>query len=733
MTHTVSTPVQDDASVSRRSFLQIGALAGGGLVAGFYLPAVTRLTPLFAAEQKVLQPNVFVRVTPDDWITVTIGHTEMGQGVSTIIPMMVAEELDADWSRVRWEQAPTAPAFAHPMLHSQLTGGSLTTMAQFMPQRQAGAALRAVLIAAAAKRWSVAAASLKTDSGRVIDAVGKRSATYGELASEAVGIPVPEKLTLKERKDFRIIGKPMRRLDGASKVDGSAKFAIDIDRPGLLTAVVAHPPCFGGKARGVDASKAKAVPGVLGVYELPTGVAVVGKDFWSAKKGRDALVVDWDPALGERASSQTQAAYYAKLLDAPGTRAHAIGDMAAANKSAAKTLSSDYHFPYMTHAPMEPLGATVELRADATEIWASTQWPEGNQRVAAALLGLKPEQVIVNTTITGGGFGRRSYPGHDFVREAVQVAKAARALNAPIKLIWTREDDIRGGAYRPTAATRLTATLDRRGQISSFSQRLVVQSIGATTPFKDLIVKDGVDHLSVEGSASELPYAVPNMHVDLHTPDSGVPVTWMRSVGHSFNAYAVETFIDELAKAAAKDPYQFRRALLSTKPRELAVLDAVAKRAQWSVKAAAGVHRGIAFHSSYGSHVASVVEVSVSPKRELKVHRVVIGIDCGIAINPDLVVAQMESSVVFALTSTYFGEITLRKGVVEQSNFDDYPLLRMYQTPRIETIVIDSDQKPGGAGEPGVPPVGAALANAIFAATGEPMRSLPLKHHFQIA
>lgn len=722
-----------DLMPARRTFLTTAALAGGGLLAGFFLPAASRFGIAAAAENLALAPNVFVRITPDNWITVTVGHTEMGQGVSTILPMLVAEELDADWSRVRWEQAPTMPAFANPLTHSQLTGGSLTTMAQFMPQRRAGAGLRAVLVAAAARRWGVPASTLRTENGRVFDATRTRSASYGELANEAIGIPVPEQLTLKTRKDFKIIGRPLRRIDAAGKADGSAVFGIDIDRPGLLTAVVAHAPVFGGKLRGVDATQAKAIAGVVGVFELPSGVAVVAHGLWAAKKGRDALVIDWDPASGERLSSDTQRARYAALLDAPGTVARAVGDPAAAAKAAAKTISADYHFPYMTHATMEPLGATIEVKPDSAELWVSTQWPAGNQQVAAALLGLKPEQVTVHSTLAGGGFGRRSYPGHDFVREAVMLGKAAQALKAPIKLIWTREDDIRGGAYRPAAATRFTGTLDERGQLTSLTNRVVVQSIGATTPFKDAIVKNGVDALSVEGSVAQLRYAVPHVHADLHTPDCGVPVTWMRSVGHSFNAYGVETFIDELAFAAGRDPYQFRRTLLEKQPRHLAVLDAVARRAAWSSPPAAGVYRGIAVHDSYGSYVANVVEASVGPERQLAIIRVVIAIDCGIAVNPDLVAAQMESSVVFGLTSALFGEITLKNGEVEQSNFHDYELLRMHQCPKIEVIVVDSDEPPGGAGEPGVAAVAPALANAIFAATGERIRTLPLKHNFQIA
>ncbi len=719
---------------SRRTFLQIAAGAGGGLVAAFYLPPTPRFAQAAATQAAstgtALQPNVFVRVTPDNWVTVVIGHTEMGQGASTVLPMMVAEELDADWQRVRWEQGPTAPEFAHPILHSQLTGGSLTTPAQFMPQRQAGAAVRAVLVAAAAKRWNVDAATLRTERSRVIDTKGSRSASYGELAAEAVGLPVPEKPVLKDPKHFTIIGKPLPRLDGPAKADGSAIFGIDVYVPNMLTAVVAHAPLFGGKARGFDATKTKAVPGVVQVVEIPTGIAVVAKDFWAAKKGRDVLTVDWDPVLGERLSSDDQRIAYQKLLDVPGMPAKSVGDVSAATKTAARTITGDYFLPYLAHAPMEPLGAVVDIRPDRAELWISTQWPGGNQDVAAEMLGLKKEQVTVHTTLTGGGFGRRSFPGHDFVREAIQIGQATKA---PVKLIWTREDDIKGGAYRPAAAARMTATLDAKGTVTSIANRIVVQSIIITTPFAKLMIKDGIDPVSVEGSAFDMPYAIPNSATDLHTPDYQVPVTWMRSVGHSFNAFIKETFIDDLAHAARQDPVAFRRGLLTGKPRFLTVLDAAAKAAGWSTPPEKGVARGLALHESYGAVVANIVEASVSATRQLTIHRVVCAIDCGLVINPDLVKAQMESGIVFSLSSALFGEITLRKGVVDQGNFDDYPLVRMHQTPKIDVVLIDSREPPAGAGEPGAACIAPALGNAIFAATGERIRTLPLKHHLQIA
>ena len=718
------------SATSRRDFLRLSAVAGGGLLAGYLMPGAIRGVNAQAAAGVSWQPNAFVRITPDNIVTVIVGHTEMGQGVATAIPMLVAEELDADWSRVRWEQSPTDPVYANPLMHQQLTGGSVTTTAQYEPQRRAGAAVRAVLVQAAAKRWQVEPASLRTENGRVIHAASQRSTSYGELASEAVGLTPPAAPPLKDPKDFRIIGKPMRRLDAWPKVDGSAKFGMDVQIPGMLTALIARPPLFGGKVLSYDATATKAIAGVVGVYEVPQGIAVVAKDFWSAKRGRDALVASHDPVLGERVSSSAQRSIYRQLMDQAGTPARLDGDVAQAQKTAAKTLSADYHVPYLAHAPMEPLHAVIDYRgADRVEIWMGTQWPEGDQNVAAAILGLNKAQVKVHTMLTGGGFGRRSSLGFDIITAAAHVAKAVKQ---PVKLIWTRDQDIQGGYYRPAAYCRLGATLDATGRITSWTDRIAVQSIATDTVMEGFIVKNGVDHLSVEG-ADSLPYAIPNVRVDLHTPRYRVPVLWMRSVGHSFNAFAVECFLDEVAAAAQRDPLQLRRELLQGKPRHLAVLDAAAKLANWSQPPKAGVHRGIVVHASYGSYVAHVVEASVSADKTLTVHRVCCAIDCGVAINTDLIIAQMESSIVFGLSSALLGEITLAKGVVEQSNFDDYPVLRMHQTPKIEVVIVPSLDKPGGVGEPGVAGVAPALANAIFAATGVPVRSLPLKHSFRIA
>lgn len=714
---------------TRREFLKVSAVGGGGLIAGWYQPNLRDRVLVAAAPGVQLQPNAFVRITPDNRVTVIVGHSELGQGALTAMSMMVAEELDADWQLVRWEQAPTDPAYNQPVFHTQITGASMSTGSRYQQQRQAGAAVRAILMAAAAKRWGVGVASLRTESSKVIHPASKRSATYGELASEAVGMPVPDKPTLKDPKDFKIIGKPRLRLDAMEKVDGSAKFGLDVYVPNMLTAVRLRPPVFGGRVHRFDAAKAKAVPGVVGVFEIPTGVAVVAKDFWSAKKGRDALVVEWDPNIGERTSTEDQQAAYAKLMDTLGAAVtRNDGDVAAVEKAATRRLTAEFWFPYLAHVPMEPENAVIDLRDDSCEVWIGTQWQSGDQLAVAEVTGLKPEQVKLNSMFVGGGFGRRTNP--PIPAEAAQIAKAARAagIKAPVKLVWTREDDVKGGYYRPFVHARLSATLDDQGRVTSWSDRHAAQTIVTGTPFEPVLVRNGVDTQNTEG-AEDMPYAVPNVRFEIHQPKSGVPGWWWRSVGHSFNAFIVETFIDELAHAAGMDPYQFRRDLLKGKPRHLGVLDAVAKASGWSAKPSVGLHRGIAVHESYGSFVAQVIEASVSAKRELLIHRVVMALDCGTVVNPDLVKAQMESAVVFGLSGALFQEITLKNGVVQQNNFDDYPVLRMHQTPKIEVHIVESHEPPTGCGEPGVECVAPALANAIFAATGERIRSLPLKNH----
>jgi isoquinoline 1-oxidoreductase beta subunit len=691
-------------------------------------------------------PNAFLRVGSDDSVTVLIAHSEMGQGIWTALPMLVAEELDADWSRIRVEHAPAAPAYAHTVFGMQMTGGSTSTWSEFERCRQAGATARAMLVAAAAQRFGVSPADCRAQNGIVI--AGSKRARYGELAEAAAKLPVPKTVPLKDPKDWKLIGKPTKRLDTPEKVTGRAKFGMDVQFPGLLTAVVARPPVFGGKVKSLDPTKAKAVPGVRSVVRVPTGVAVVADHFWAAKLGRDALEIDWD--LGPNASldSATLREEFRKLAGFKGapvpkaaevppappqvrelaaTKAVAAvqaGNVADALGKAAKTIEAEYAVPYLAHAPMEPLNATVRIGQSKCEIWTGTQFQTLDQQLAARITGLKPEQVEIHTTFLGGGFGRRATPTSDFVSEAVQVAKAA---GAPVKTVWTREDDVRGGYYRPAYLHRLRIGLGSDGLPTAWHHEIVGQSILAGTPFEPMMVKNGIDATSVEGVAdSAYLKSVPNHRVDLHSPKLGIPVLWWRSVGHSHNAFVMESAIDELAQTAGKDPVEYRRALLKGHSRHLAALNLAAEKAKWGTPVAQGRARGVAVHESFGSYVAQVAEVSVE-KGVIRVHRVVCAIDCGIAVNPETVRAQMESGVAFGLGAALHSKLSFKDGQVQQSNFHDYQVLRLNEMPVVEVHIVASTDKMGGVGEPGVPPIAPAVANAVAQLTGHRLRELPLR------
>jgi isoquinoline 1-oxidoreductase beta subunit len=709
------------SGLSRRAFL---TGAASGLVVGFFVPAPLKR---FAMAQEappatatILPPvNSFLRIGSDESVTVLLAHSEMGQGIWTTLPMMVNEELDADWSRFRVEHAPTAPEYHSPIFPIQMTGGSTTTWSELDRYRQVGATARALLVSAAAARWGVAPGDCRTEKGFVI--CGDKRASYGSLAEAAAKLPAPGKVQLKDPADWKVIGKPTRRLDTPEKITGRAKFGMDVRLPGMLTAVVAHPPTFGGKAKGFDASAAKAVPGVRAVFAVPSGVAVVADHFWAAKKGRDALKVDWD--LGPHADVDTaklRESYLEKSKSA-GAQAAAGGDVEKA--LGANSLVAEYSLPYLAHAPMEPLNCTVGRTADGCEVWTGTQFQTVDQQRVAQILGLKPEQVALHTTFLGGGFGRRANIASDFVVEAAHVAKN---LDKPVKVVWTRDDDIRGGYYRPMAIHRVEGSLDAQGKPQAWRHRIVSQSIVAGSPFAGMI-KDGIDPTVVEG-ASDSPYvtAIGHHRVDLHTVDPGVPVLWWRSVGHSHTAFAVESFVDELAHAAKRDPLEFRRALLEKSPRVRAVLELAAEKAGWGTPPPAGRARGLAVHESFGSIVAHVAEVSVEDGR-IRVHRMVCAIDCGVCVNPLGVAAQMESAVAFGLSAALHGELTMKEGRVQESNFHDYRVLRLHEMPQVEVHIVESREKSGGAGEPGTPPVAPAVANAVFALTGKRLRELPLR------
>jgi isoquinoline 1-oxidoreductase beta subunit len=715
---------------SRRTFLKTAASASAGLVVACFVPAAIRSAlaeSAPAAAAPPVSPNAFIRIAPDDSVTVLLKHSEMGQGVWTSIPMVVAEELGCDWNKVRVEHAPAAPEYAHTAFGMQMTGGSTSTWESFDQLRKAGATARELLIAAAAPKLGAEPAECHVAAGYVVH--GDRKIRFGEVAAAAAKLPAPSDVKLKDAKDWTIIGRPTRRLDSKAKVTGQAEFGIDVKRPNMAVALVARAPVFGAKLKSFDAAKAKAVPGVIDVVQVPSGVAVLGKHFWAAKQGRDALVLEWDEGAFANASTATLREEYRKLAATPGMPAKVAGDAAAALKNAPNAIEADYEVPFLAHAPMEPLNCTVDydpakVAKDGCDIWTGTQFQTMDQGTAAKLLGLKPEQVRIHTTFLGGGFGRRATPTSDFVVEAVEVARAAKRT---VKVVWTREDDIHGGYYRPMWLSRLRASLGEDGKPTAWSHTIVGQSIIAGSPFAAAMLKDGIDGTSVEGAA-DAPYlaSIPAHRVDLHSPTSPVPVLWWRSVGHSHTAFVVESFIDELAHAAKQDPLDYRRALLPKDSRERRALDLAAEKFGWGKPLPKGHAAGLAVHQSFGSYVAQIAEVSLEDGKP-RVHRVVCAIDCGPVVNPLTVEAQMQSGIVFGLSAALHGELTLKNGRVEQSNFHDYPALRLPEAPKMEVHIVPSTDKMGGCGEPGTPPIAPAVGNALFALTGKRLRSLPFK------
>jgi isoquinoline 1-oxidoreductase beta subunit len=715
--------MNDVVNLSRRRFLKSSALAGGGLLIGCYLPAPGKGAEEGAAVETTFAPNAFVRIGTDDLVTVMINHSEMGQGTFTSLALLVAEELDADWSKVRAEHAPVDPAYNHAMFGMQMVGGSTSTWTEYERLRKAGATARAMLVAAAANEWKVKPASCTAEKSEVVHTESGKRLSFGKLAAAATRQPLPENVTLKDPKNFRLIGKPTKRIEAPVKVNGEGVFGLDVNRPDMLVAVIARPPVFGGKAKRFDAAKARAVPGVRDVVQISRGIAVVADGFWPAKKGREALIVDWD--LGTLASldSATQRDEYAKLAEKPGAVAKKEGDATAALAGAAKKLSAVYETPYLAHSPMEPQNCLADVRPNRCEVWTGTQFQTMDRAVTAQVAGLEPEQVQVHTMLLGGGFGRRAVGDCHMVREAVEVSKAVKK---PVKVVWTREDDTRGGYYRPRTYHTLAGGIDAAGKLSAWQHRIVCQSFIVGTPFEAFVVKHGVDNTAVEGAA-DLPYSIPNIMVDWQMAPGGIPCLWWRSVGHSHNAFAVESFIDEMAHAAGKDPVELRRELLAKSPRHKRVLELVAEKSGWGSKLPEGRTRGIAVHESFGSHLAQVAEVSVSKEGKPRVHRVVCAIDCGPTVNPEGIRAQMESGIVFGLTAALYGEITFKNGRVQQSNFHDYPMLRINETPEVETHIVSTTDKMGGVGETGVPPIAPAVCNAIFAATGKRVRRLPIR------
>jgi len=707
------------SNASRREFFK----TSGALVLALALPDAK-------GEGAVLEPNAFVRIGTDNSVTVIVKHLEMGQGTYTGLPTLVAEELDADWSQVRVEGAPAdAKRYNNLFMGEvQLTGGSTALANSYEQLRKAGATARAMLVGAAAERWRVSAGEITVSKGVVEHRKSKKRAKFGDLAAAAATQVVPNDVPLKDPKDFVYIGKAApTRTDARAKSTGSAIFTQDVKLPGMLTAVVLHPPRYGAKLARFDAAKAKEIAGVVDVVPFTTpatnAVAVLAKDYWTAKRGRDALVAEWDETGAFRLGSAEIMAEYKRLADTPGAVAHKQGDVDAALGAAAKRLAAAYEFPFLAHASMEPMNCVVALGPQGCEVWNGEQFQTVDQMAIGQLLDLRPEQVKLNMLYAGGSFGRRANPKSDYILEAAAIAKAIQG-RAPVKLVWGREDDMRAGYYRPAYYHALEAGLDAQGELTAWRHAIVGQSILAGTAFESMMVKDGIDATSVEGAAN-LPYAIPNRLLELHSPQLGVPVQWWRSVGSTHTAFSTECFLDEVARAAGKDPLALRRALLREHPRHLAALELAAKQAGWGKPLPKDRARGIAVHESFNTAVAQVVEIS-RRKDAFHIERVVCAVECGVAVNPQIVAMQMESGIGYGLSAALMGAITLKDGMVEQSNFHDYPVLRMNQAPRIEVHIVPASGKPTGVGEPGTPVVAPALANALLALNGQPIRALPL-------
>jgi isoquinoline 1-oxidoreductase beta subunit len=715
----------DALSSSRRNFLKAGIVAGAGLVIGWHLPS-GRIISAQAAEAGSPFEG-YIRISPENKVTVLAAHLDMGQGIYTGTATLVAEELEADWSQMEVEGGSGNVklygnlAFGGAM---QGTGGSTATMSSFDRYRKAGAMARTMLVNAAARQWNVPAGEITVAKGIVSHSSGKQ-ATFGALAEAAAKEAPPAEVTLKDAGAWTLIGNAdLRRLDSPAKTTGKQQFTLDVKLPGMLYAVIQRPPRFGGKVKSFDATAAKQVNGVVDVVEIPRGVAVVADSTWNAMQGRNALKVEWDDAAAEQRGTTELMAEYKKLAASGEGAAVARddGDAAAAMKSAAKIITAEFEFPYLAHAAMEPLDAVARKEGDVIEIWGGHQMPDLYQAIAAQIAGTTPDKITLHVMMTGGSFGRRAVGDGDVIAEAVSTAKAI-GWKAPVKVVWTREDDMTGGRYRPMYFHKLAAGLDADGNLVAWQHRIVGQSIMADGPFAGM-VKNGVDPTSVEG-ASTLPYGIQNVNVDLITTKVGVPVLWWRSVGSTHTAYSTEVLIDEVAQAAGKDPIEFRLSMLGDKPRHKAVLEKVKEASGWGQAVEKGKGRGVAVAESFGSYVAQVVDVSVD-QGSIKVERVICAVDCGIAVNPDVIKAQMEGGIGYGLSAILKGEITMKEGIVEQTNFDGYEVLHLDEMPQVEVHILQSKEGPTGVGEPGVPPIGPAVANAVFAATGKRIRVLPM-------
>jgi isoquinoline 1-oxidoreductase beta subunit len=716
-----------EGGVSRRTFLQVNAAAGGGMLIGFYLPAV-RAAPATAANAGAFAPNAFVRIGRDDTVTLIMPQVEMGQGTYTSMPMLIAEELEVDLGQIELEAAPPDDRrYANSLIGFQVTGGSSSVRAMWKPLRRAGAVARVMLISAAAQGWNVDPTSCRAEKGEVIHGPTGRKLHYGALADTAAALPVPDNVALKDAKAFKLIGTPAKRLDTADKVNGKALFGIDVKIPGMKIATVAACPVFGGKLARVDDSTAIEIKGVRQVVRLDDAVAVVADHMWAAIQGLAVLDIEWDEGPNAKLSSADIVRQMETASQKPGVVGRKDGDVAKAMAGAAMKVEAVYQVPFLAHATMEPMNCTVHVRQDGCDVWVGSQVVSRAQATAAEVTGLPLEQVRVFNHFLGGGFGRRLEV--DFVAQAVRIAKQ---VDGPVKVVWTREEDIQHDIYRPYYYDRMTAGLDAQGLPIAWHHRVTGSSIEAR--WLPAAMKGGLDTDAVKGAAVELQYAIPNILVDyVRQEPPGLTTGWWRGVGPTHNIFMVESFIDELAAAAKKDPLEYRRALLAKSPRARAVLDLAAEKAGWGQSLPPGVGRGVSLQFAFGTYLSQVAEVAVSKDGEVVIQRVVCAVDCGIIVNPDTAKAQIEGGIILGLTAAQFGEITLKNGRVEQSNFNDYRALRINEAPTIEVHLVISAEAPGGIGEPGTVGIAPAVANAIFAATGKRIRKLPVKDQLRSA
>jgi isoquinoline 1-oxidoreductase beta subunit len=725
MLKQIDNDKEERRGFSRRTFLVTSAAAGGGLLLGVYLPRSIGAKEQVADE--TFSPNAFVRIQPDDSITLIMPQVEMGQGTYTSMSMLIAEELEVDLAKVGLEAAPPSDKlYANPILGFQVTGGSTSVPGWWEPLRRAGAAARAMLIAAAAAQWNVDPALCRAEKGEVISPTGQRL-SYGVLVDAATKLPVPDKIALKDPKDFTLIGTPAKRLDTPDKVNGKAKFGIDAMVLGMKFATVAACPVFGGKLKGVDDRKAMSIKGVRQVVRIDNAVAVVGDHMWAAMQGLAALDIEWDEGPNANVSTASIVQQMERASQNNGVIARRDGDIAKAMPAAARRIEAVYEMPFLAHATMEPMNCTVRVTKDSCDIWVGIQVVSRAQATAAQVTGLPPEKIQVHNHLLGGGFGRRL--DVDGITQAVAIAKQ---VDGPVKIVWSREEDIQHDVYRPYYYDRFTAGLDEQDRLVAYHHRVTASSILAR--WAPPAFRNGLDEDAINGAAKEMPYAIPNILVDyVRDEPPGLTTGWWRGVGPTHNIFVVESFIDELAAATKKDPVEFRRSLLGKQPRALGVLNLAAEKAGWGTSLPEGVGRGVSVQFAMGTYLSQVADVEVSKEGEARVRRVVCAVDCGQIVNPDTIVAQIEGGIIFGISAALWGEITLKGGRVEQHNFNDYRVLRINEAPLIEVHLVKNTEAPGGIGEPGTIGIAPAMANAIFAVTGKRIRKLPIKDQLRPA